>query len=154
MVFFVIYVVLVWWLAARWRRQWRGLLVAVGSVAGVAFVSFLHWRLSEWTNRGIYIEVLQVLLYPYGIVVGAVALFLTMLPRSRDRRRCPNCGYDLRGLAAIGPQGLICPECGRRVRGSGVPLPPELTEALSPRQPPDHPEQQRPQGHDANQPPP
>ena len=150
-VFFVVYAVLVWYLAARWRRQWLGLLVAIGGVAGVAFVAFLHWRLSEWTNRGIYIEVLQVLLYPYGVVVGAVALFIAALPRSPRMARCAYCGYDLHGLSAVGPSGLICPECGRRVRGSGVPIPPELRDASPADESPHHAQQQRPQGHDADE---
>ncbi len=150
-VFFVVYAVLVWYLAARWRRQWRGLLAAIGGVAGVAFVAFLHWRLSEWTDRGIYLEVLQVLLYPYGIVVGAVALFIAALPRSPRSAHCAHCGYDLHGLTAYGPQGLICPECGRRVRGSGVPIPPDASPA---NEPPQHAEEQRPQGHDADERPP
>lgn len=136
MVFFVIYAVLVWWLATRWRRQWKGLAAAFGGVLGIALIAFVHWRLSEWTNRQIYLEVLQVLLYPYGVTVGAVALFLTALPRARPIRRCANCGYDLRGLPASTALGLICPECGRRMLGSSRP------EDSPARQTPDHSGQQ------------
>lgn len=33
--------------------------------------------------------------------------------RSRGRKRCPKCWYDMSGADPLRPSGLVCPECGR-----------------------------------------
>jgi hypothetical protein len=47
-----------------------------------------------------------------GIVVLGWALFWD---RSRGRRRCSRCWYDMKGVP-----GVVCPECGRKARHEGV----------------------------------
>lgn len=49
----------------------------------------------------------------WGVAALGVALLAWALwwDRSRGRRRCPKCWYDM-----VGVSGLVCPECGRRVR--------------------------------------
>jgi hypothetical protein len=53
-------------------------------------------------------------LYLVGIVLGLVGLFVLwralFADRSRGRRRCPKCWYDMAGVP-----GLTCPECGKTV---------------------------------------
>jgi HEAT repeat protein len=46
------------------------------------------------------------------IVIGGVGVLLALLrDRSRGRRRCPKCWYDMTGTP-----GLTCPECGRTAK--------------------------------------
>ena len=46
------------------------------------------------------------------LAAAAVALRALFADRSRGRRRCPKCWYEMTGVA-----GLRCPECGREARG-------------------------------------
>lgn len=112
MFFFVAYAVVVWWLAARWRRRWRGFIAVAAGVAGLVGVAYLHYQLSAWTNHKIYLQVLQILLYPYTVMVGALGVFLASLPRGAAKGACAGCGYDLSGLPA---DARVCPECSRRM---------------------------------------
>lgn len=109
MIGFVIYIVLVWYLAYRYRRRWVGFGVVAGGFAGLVFLGYLHWMMSEWTHGRIYLPVLQVLLYPYTLLVGAGGVFMVSMPKMLPFR-CASCGYDLEGL-----EGALtnCPECGR-----------------------------------------
>ncbi len=59
----------------------------------------MAWTIAGWTVLVI------------GIGVGAWAL---LWDRSRGRRRCPKCWYDLSGTEPGGRGGWVCPECGRR----------------------------------------
>jgi hypothetical protein len=51
-----------------------------------------------------------------GVAVCAVGVLVVLLAlfrdRSRGRRRCPRCWYDMSGVP-----GLACPECGRTAKG-------------------------------------
>jgi hypothetical protein len=105
---FVVYAVLAWYLAFKWRREWRGFGVVLLSLAGVALVAYFHICLNRWTNGRIYLPVLQVLLYPYGVLVGMVGVFLAVLPL-RHKFSCRACGFELSGLESDNPR---CPECG------------------------------------------
>lgn len=115
----MVYGVLVWWLAFRLRGSWRAYVPAVVGVLGVVGVGYLHSMLNEWTGGEIKLRVLQVLLYPYGVLVGSVALFIAWVPApvvGRRDGRCHACLYDLRGRTA---RDVVCPECGVRVLGPG-----------------------------------
>lgn len=50
-------------------------------------------------------------------LLGLLALFILyrslLHNRSRGRRRCPKCWYDMSGADASREKGLVCPECGR-----------------------------------------
>lgn len=109
MIGFVIYIVLVWYLAYRYRRRWVGFGAVAGGFGGLVLLGYLHWRMSEWTHGRIYLPVLQVLLYPYTLLVGAGGVFMVSMPKMLPFR-CASCGYDLEGL-----EGAMtnCPECGR-----------------------------------------
>lgn len=114
---FVVYGVLVWWLAFRLRGSWRAYVPPVLGVLGVVAVGWLHLQLNEWTGGRIYLRVLQILLYPYGVMVGAVGLFIAWIPVQAVGRRdgkCHACLYDLRGN-----QTGVCPECGVGVLRAG-----------------------------------
>lgn len=126
---FVIYAVAVWYAAARWRRTWSGFLWVSAGGLGLVLVALFHYQLNIWTDGRIYLRVMQVLLYPYAILVVGMGLYIACLPRAvvLPPRRCPACRYDLRGLD---PDDLRCPECGmpydyavaRQIRGihSGI----------------------------------
>lgn len=111
MFLFVIFAAYSWFLAFRHRRRWRGGLVLLCSMLLVGLVGYFHWMLNRWTGGRIYLPVLQILLYPYGLLVLAMGIFLVVQPR-RALYECRRCHYDLRGLVE---EGLYsCPECGRR----------------------------------------
>lgn len=113
MFLFVVYAVLVWYLACRWRREWRGLGVVALGLAGVGLVAIVHYKLHVWTEGRVYLPVMQMLLYPYGLLVAGFGLFIWALPRtfsSRGRELCRSCGYDVTGLAE--EARYACPECG------------------------------------------
>lgn len=110
--FFVGYALLVWYFAAKHRREWLGLgWVAIG-VAGLVGLNVLHYKLGKWTaardpdGQGIQLPVLQSIMYPYTGLVAMVGLFIVAMPRTY-RAGCFRCGYDLTGLHAD-----RCPECG------------------------------------------
>lgn len=120
MIFPVIYAVVLWFLAARFRRMWQGILIvsiAIGLLALLGTTAIEHedrWiigprasRMPEWWRYGS--KQLLILLIPYTILVGGVAVFLVSLPRPRLKMSCRKCSYDLSGL---NPLGLVCPECG------------------------------------------
>ena len=110
MFLFVIYAIAVWYFAIRYRRQWGGFAAVVLGVAGLVLIGWLHLQLNSWTHGRIYLQQLQVLLYPYTVLVGAVGLYVACLARSRNPAICVGCGYDRTGLALSNP---VCPECGR-----------------------------------------
>jgi hypothetical protein len=107
--FFAGYAVLVWYAAARWRRRWESFAWVAAGVAGLVLVALFHLQLSRWTHGGIYLPVLQWLLYPYTGLVAAIGLYLSCLPRTVAEAHCAACGYDLAGLPA---ETGLCPECG------------------------------------------
>lgn len=109
MIGFVIYAALVWWAGYRWRRRWLGFAWVALGFLGLVGMAVLHWRLSEWTHGRIYLPVLQVLLYPYTLLVAAGGCFMAAMPKMLPFR-CATCGYDLEGLEG---DLAVCPECGR-----------------------------------------
>lgn len=123
--FFVGYALLVWFGAAKYRRTLIGMGVVGAGVGGLLAISYAHWLMGEFYPE-LMIQGLQILMYPYTAVVGAVGLFIAAMPRPAPEGACPGCHYDLRGIdIAIAK----CPECGRKIdaearmlhRPSGVP---------------------------------
>src|SRR3954471_20492259 len=108
---FVVYAVLIWAAAARWRRQWESFAWIAAGLAGLLLVAWFHNKLSEWTDGRIFLPVLRSLLYPYTALVVAVGLFIACLPAGLHHRAClcPRCDYALRGLE---DEASSCPECG------------------------------------------
>jgi len=120
---FIIYALAVWFAAGKWRRQWLGLLIVLGGIAGVLLVGYLHIRINDWTKGGIYLPVLQSILYPFGALVGFVGFFIVILPRHVPITDCRACGYDLRGQE-LAP--IVCPECGQSSVHTPIGRPPPL----------------------------
>lgn len=118
---FVLYAILVWYLAIRWRRRVRGMLALIAGMAGIVVMGYFHALLSRWTDGAVYLPLLQIMLYPYGLLVGGAGLFMLCLPRHRPVAYCKGCGYDLAGLD---PEIDRCPECGstRLVRPAPEPV--------------------------------
>lgn len=109
MFFFVAYAVLIWYWCVRWRRHWLSALATLGGVAGVVAVGFFHYRLNIWTHGKIFLPVLQSILYPYGVMLFVVSVYISCLPVARPKVHCRRCFYDLAGLEEELP---TCPECG------------------------------------------
>jgi len=112
----VVYAVLVWYAAMRFRRQWTGL--AVLAVAMLLLAGLNHAMGGEhgrWSGRGA--NILLILLWPYTALVGGCGLFIFCLPRRPPGEyHCDHCFYDFKGLD---PAFLRCPECGRPWNGKG-----------------------------------
>jgi hypothetical protein len=106
---FILYALAVWYLCAKHRRQWRGLLWIVLGIAGVALVGFLHWRISVYFGKQAYFVVLSHMLWPYAAFVAFMGLIILTFPRRPAPQLCAACGYDLEGHDEPEP---ICPECG------------------------------------------
>ncbi|MEX2218913.1 MAG: hypothetical protein WD749_09155 [Phycisphaerales bacterium] len=106
---FALYAVLVWWLAARWRRQWGSFAVVAAGLALLLAVAWLHYLLSLWSEGRIYLPVFQSILYPYIALVTLVGLYIACLPANSRLPLCPACDYDLGGLE---DETTSCPECG------------------------------------------
>ena len=109
-IFFVGYALLVWWLAAKYRREAAAFAAIALGFGGLMGLNILHIKLGEWTDGDIYVPVLQSLMYPYTGCVTAVGGYIACLPQ-RSLHGCPWCGYDLVGLWT--PSGVRCPECGK-----------------------------------------
>ena len=114
--FFTGYLVIVWWLAARYRRTWKGFAWVGAGAVFMALVIFGHIELGVATNGRIYLPVLQPILYAYGFTVVGMGLYIACLPRRVEAGRyCHACGYDMRGIRAGAIPGVttrVCPECG------------------------------------------
>lgn len=109
--FFTGYAVIVWWLAGRFRRTWTGYACVAAGAAFMGLVIFGHYQLGIATQGRIYMEVLQPILYAYGLMVTSMGLFVASLPRRVEHgRRCHACGYDLEWIENGDPG--VCPECG------------------------------------------
>lgn len=106
---FVLYAVLVWYFAVRWRRRWESFAAVGAGLVGLIVVGYFHLRLNEWSDGQIYLPVMQVLLYPYTLLVAGVGLYIACLPTAVGPMQCVSCRYDLRGLER-GTEH--CPECG------------------------------------------
>jgi hypothetical protein len=112
--FFTGYVVIVWWLAAKYRRTWRAFAWVGAGAAFMALVIVGHTELGVATNGKIYVPVLQPILYAYGLTVTGMGLYIACLPRRPEPGRlCHWCGYDMLGLDPADAQRRTCPECGR-----------------------------------------
>lgn len=127
--FFTGYLVIVWWLACKFRRTWLGFACVGGGALFMALVIYAHYQLGEWTQGRIYAEVLQPILYGYGALVTGMGLFIASLPRRVEHGpACHVCGYDLAWMSQHQPlptqpwdPGVSdplteefgrCPECG------------------------------------------
>jgi len=108
---FVVYALVFWFLVAKFRRHWIGYTLSVVSFLGVMLIAYLHIKIRDWSGGRLYLGAMQMLLYPYGMLVFSVAVFIAFIPRRHPEGACQRCGYDLRGLEGL---GLTCPECGLR----------------------------------------
>lgn len=124
----VIYAILTWYAAMRWRRRWP----AFACVGVSTFLLVLTINLLRAFGEGVRREYghALVLLVPYTVVVAGIGLYIACLPRRLTSTQCRGCGYDLAGLD---PVGLNCPECSApwRGRGSGFEERVELTPRLT-----------------------
>lgn len=108
--FFVGYAVMMWLLAFRGRRRlagWSAVLVGAGGLLGVGY---LHMRFSVWAGQADAMAVLQLIYYPYALVVTVIAAIFALAPSySQEPGACEVCGYDLLNLHG---HASLCPECG------------------------------------------
>lgn len=110
----VVYAVLTWYAAVRWRRRWPSFLLVGLSISFL----FLLGRLGHaWQGHfPLAFRTSFVLFWPYAFLVAGIGLYICFLPRRHHEYQCRGCGYDLSGLDH---QSLVCPECGDEWRGKG-----------------------------------
>lgn len=92
---------------------------AVFSAAGVGLLAIAMW-VRAWEGTGNFPGAGVHPLVPFFVGVGAFGLVLCAWAwrgdRSRGRRRCPKCWYDmsatLSGRDRVAETALVCPECG------------------------------------------
>lgn len=114
--FFTGYAVIVWWLAGRHRRTLLGFVWVGLGAAFMAMVILGHYTLGVVTQGRIYMEVLQPILYGYGLVVTGMGVYIACLPRRVEHGpRCYACGYDVRAI-----RSTLCPECGTAIPARDV----------------------------------
>jgi len=106
MFLFVIYALGVWYLAFLWRRSMAGYGAVIGGILVLVGVAWMHIVLVRRWPMWFNLPVLQIMLYPYTILVGVMGFFIASLPPSGRRA----CGYDLSGHE--GEEIGRCPECG------------------------------------------
>ena len=124
MIFFSIYPVVVWYLAAVFRRRMIGLGIVLAIPLPV-LTAVLCWAYLKREDPGISLfasathglgSAGTALLTGYGVVVTGIAAMIWIQRRARLPHECHTCGYDLRGSG-----GGVCPECGR-LAGASAPL--------------------------------
>ncbi len=109
MIILSIYAMVVWSLAAAFRRTWKGYAFVAAGAAFVLplvdpLVYLVWWWLGEkptWVFP---------FLYAYAALLAVMGTFLASLPKKHAGRRCVRCGYDLAGNVTG-----ACPECGREI---------------------------------------
>jgi hypothetical protein len=101
------------------KWQYRGFVASV-AIFSACIVFLIVWKLV----RGAPVDRVERVLWPLNLAVFALGAiqFWRSGQRARQKRvctimlkhrRCPHCGYDLRGLPTDpGDQVTICPECG------------------------------------------
>lgn len=109
MFIFPLYAVLVWYLAAKYRRRWQGFAIVAASVLLIVLVGFFHAWLGEVTRGRFQVGNMRIILIGYGALIGFIGLFIACLGREQPWH-CQFCGYNLLGHAEANPR---CPECGR-----------------------------------------
>ena len=104
-------------------RDWRVITVGfVGLAAGIGLVPMAIW-VRTWEGGG---AAPGLVLHPVSAVFWGVGCFGIVLAgwglrgdRSRGRRRCPKCWYDMSSTLHEGPHAsLRCPECGHEPSGA------------------------------------
>lgn len=117
MLAFPFFAVMIWFLAAHFRRRWQSFFAVAVGTALLCLIEFLLWRAQFKYERWIVPQQVIWLLIPFTVLVLAIGLFIACLPKAPPTdHHCPKCFYDLAGLD---PLNLSCPECGRRWTGRG-----------------------------------
>ncbi|MCC6426734.1 MAG: hypothetical protein IT435_07920 [Phycisphaerales bacterium] len=117
MMIFVVYAALVWYAAAKWRRQWLSFVIVTLGVGLILAIMLSGRRLAEWTGIPILQMMVNGLLYPYIFLLGFIGYFIALIPRppgEGSKRPCEHCGYDLIGHDDSATP--ICPECGEPIK--------------------------------------
>ncbi|MEN0020869.1 MAG: hypothetical protein AAF747_08310 [Planctomycetota bacterium] len=113
--FFVGVALSVWFPAYHYRRRLAGFGIVMLGLLGLAALAYFHYWASIWTNGRVSLPALQMMLYPYTLLVVAVGVGLACVPRGEPIAiggQCGHCGYDITAL----PQHVVrCPECGEHL---------------------------------------
>lgn len=118
MILLVPIAIAIWALAAHHRRRPAGFLIGLGALLALVLINVLHAQLARWTEGRIEADHLRMVMYPYTVLVPAVAWYIALLPRAPDPSRCSRCRYDLRGLR---DSARVCPECGTGLPTAAAP---------------------------------
>lgn len=105
MVFLLAYAMVLWAIAVIWRRRWQSFAALTLGIPPIAGLTHMAVILSNQPD-----EPPHTWIYYFGAVYAAlvlgVGLFIAVLPRKGPEEACPQCNYDVQGIAET------CPECG------------------------------------------
>ncbi|MGE3107995.1 MAG: hypothetical protein AB7G11_10920 [Phycisphaerales bacterium] len=117
MLLFPLYAVVIWALAAKWRRTWKGFAAVLVGTVLLLLIEYTLYRLGNLKLPLIQPKQALGLLIPFTVLVFLVGVFIACQRRPTPSPiHCTKCHYDLTGL---NPAGLHCPECGAEWRGVG-----------------------------------
>ncbi len=114
--FFLGCALLIWIPAARFRRRFLGAGVVVLGAAVLVAIALAHYQL-RLLRPTWYIQGVQVILYPYTVMVVGVGAFIVAIPRYR-RGRCPHCTEPL----DPGAPEPVCHACRRSLIPRACPV--------------------------------
>lgn len=117
MLLFPLYAVVIWLLAAKWRRTWKGFAAVLIGTAILLVIEYTLYRIGSLPLTMVQPKQALGLLVPFTVLVFGMGLFIAcQRPPAPSPIHCAMCHYDLTGL---NPVGLKCPECGATWRGVG-----------------------------------
>lgn len=111
MFMFVVYALLVWYAALRWRRRSAGILTIAAAMFGLHLFNLVHGDIAR--AFGYDADIFRGLMYPYMGLVAVIGLYLYSFPRElpRGRVHCRACWFDLSDHEELDAD-TPCPECG------------------------------------------
>ncbi|MEO1583801.1 MAG: hypothetical protein AAFR96_04415 [Planctomycetota bacterium] len=112
MFLFVVYALLIWYAAFRWRRHVAGVVTIVGGMIVMHLFNIVHGDIAD--SLGYDENIFRGLMYPYMGLVAAVGIYLFCFPKElpRGTLHCRACWYDLSDMEGEFTEHTPCPECG------------------------------------------
>ncbi len=110
MLLFPFLAALIWYLAGKYRRTWRGVLAVFVGMAVFALLEITLIRMGAIGIAGMKPWLVVWLVIFSGALVIAVSIFIFLMPLPPPPHvHCRKCKYNLTGLDSA---DLHCPECG------------------------------------------
>lgn len=130
MLLFPLYAIVIWLLAAHWRRTWKAFAAVFLGTFILLLIEYTLFRVADLKFDLVQPKQALGLLIPFTFLVFFVGLFIACQKRPVPSPiHCTTCHYDLSGL---NPISLRCPECGTPWRGVGSGFAPTRTACRGP----------------------